>query len=132
MTERTRLTDNFYLDEFICKCRNCTFPSDEWMDPTFMLRLQHLRDEINIPLFINSGARCRDYNHATMGAKDSGHIVDVHKPAKAADISTSNMSAEQKYLLIKLAIRYQFRGIGIAETFIHIDTKNRKAVWIYK
>lgn len=126
-----QLTEDFWLSEFTCKCGKCAFEADAWMDSLFMLRLQQLRDDFGRPLKITSGARCRDHNRDVGGAPRSGHLVSEGNPARAADIDVSRFSGELRYKLIKLAFRHKFRGVGVADTFLHIDLKNRFAVWTY-
>lgn len=127
--KRVRLSRNFFLDEFQCNCGSCDF--ENLIDGLFVVKLQNIREDVGKPFKLNSAARCEEHNRLVGGYPGSAHLVTKDKPARAVDISTVGWTGEERYLLIKSAIKYGIRGIGIAKTFIHIDTKKRRAVWGY-
>ena len=77
---------NFTREEFICPC-GCGF--DE-IDPLLVSTLQRLRDEVQRPVVVNSGCRCRSHNAAVNGSKTSQHLK-----GKAADIRIEGMTSQQ-------------------------------------
>ena len=77
---------NFTRDEFACKC-GCGF--DE-IDPLLVSTLQRLRDEVQLPVVVNSGCRCKAHNAAVKGSKSSQHLR-----GKAADIKIDGMTSGQ-------------------------------------
>jgi len=133
---KQKISKNFYLDEFLCKCGKCLYSKhnvgiDDLVELAFMIKLQRIRDDFGLPMSPTSGSRCRAYNKSIGGAIDSGHIVDEKLPGRAVDISTVNYSEGEKYELLRLALKNGMRGIGIGKTFIHVDLKNRRAYWTY-
>lgn len=103
----------FSLDEFKCPC--CKKVE---MNESFLRSLDSLRERIGIPLTINSGFRCDKHNTDIGGSPNSKHRLGL-----AADISTKNMRAKQKYNVIKNAYVVGMTGIGVYETFIHLDCR---------
>lgn len=106
-------TNNFSKSEFDCPC--C---GKNEMDINHVKRLQVLRDELNRPLSINSGYRCEIHNEEVGGVTGSRHLIGI-----ASDIDTEDFGYSQLYELIKYAIVLGFRGIGIGENFVHLDTR---------
>lgn len=121
------LTKNFSEDEIRCKC-GCGLAA---IDPQFMNLLQALRDAYGKPLRIVSGVRCLSHNKAEGGAEHSQHVSDPAsgKVCNAVDIAVG--SGSDRYKLITLATRI-FTGIGVAKTFLHVDSRKTEAVcWLY-
>ena len=77
---------NFTRDEFACGC-GCGFDD---IDPLIVSTLQRLRDEVQRPVIVNSGCRCRSHNAAVKGSKSSQHLR-----GKAADIKIEGMTSQQ-------------------------------------
>lgn len=112
----------FTLEEFACKETNANRIS-----PTFVTRLDNLRHLCNFPFTITSGYR--DPRHSAEVNKPEGS-KGQHTLGIAADIAVSN--GEQKYLIVKHAIALGFTGIGIAKTFVHVDTRaTTPVIWTY-
>ena len=137
MENQHKISKNFYLEEFLCRCGNCRYseldiPVDQLLSDDFVKRLQLVRDEIGKPFKINSGARCYQHNALCGGAPESAHLVTGLIPCSAADISTRGWSGRLKYKLIQSALDNKIRGIGVAKHFIHLDMKfKRIALWGY-
>ncbi len=117
------ITKNFSKKELSCPC--C---SKMEMKASFIERLQKLRDVLASPLVITSAYRCKKHNDSLPGsARHSQHMDGV-----AVDIACSDASF--RFLLIAEAVRQGFRGIGIAKTFIHLDSREEPSpvvVWTY-
>lgn len=119
-----RLSSNFTDHEFKCPCCNKVD-----MNSNTIYQLQKLRDSFGFPIHINSGYRCESHNKTVGGAKNSQHVL-----GRAVDISTTNLTGAQKHQLLTLILRLgTFKGVGIASTFIHVDTRdsNVPVMWTY-
>lgn len=113
-----KLSNNFKLKEFECKCGKC---EKTIVDAKLVNLLQKIRDKYNKPVLINSGYRCAAHNKAVGGAANSQH---TH--GKAADIVVKGIkpSAVADY-----AETIGFKGIGRYSSFTHVDTRSKKARW---
>jgi zinc D-Ala-D-Ala carboxypeptidase len=117
------LTRSFKVSELRCKCGcgRCE------MDPKFMEVLQKLRDTVRFPLTITSGFRCDKHNRAVGGASSSMHKIGI-----AADIDLTSLTEKQRSVLIDaIKLMPEIRGVGVATSFVHIDTRTTKAEWKY-
>lgn len=122
-----RLTANFSLDEF--KCNDGTQVPEHLMDNVIALAeaLQVLRDEIGLPIHINSAYRTPAYNLSVGGSKRSQHLV-----AKAADIVARGMSPTEVREIIERLIsegKMPQGGLGKYDSFTHYDIRGTKARW---
>ena len=109
---------NFERDEFICPC-GCGFDD---VDPLLVSTLQRLRDEVQRPVVVNSGCRCRSHNAAVKGAPQSQHIR-----GKAADIKIEGMTSREifdvlrrLYLDGELYVGYVYAINGAS---VHVDVR---------
>jgi len=102
----------FSLYEFECPCCNRVM-----LSPDILTRINHLRNIINRPIYINSGYRCKEENQRVGGVPGSYHLLGM-----AVDIHVKNI------LLTDLLIYAQgigFNGIGFYEnkSFLHLDIR---------
>jgi uncharacterized protein YcbK (DUF882 family) len=110
----------FVWSEFDCKH---TGLND--MDPAFIHKLDDLRHTCGIPFRITSGYR--DVTHPAEAKKPA---PGMHTKGKAVDIAVN--SGAERYLIVQEAIKAGFTGIGIAKSFIHLDTrKSMPVIWTY-
>lgn len=117
---RESLTKNFYRDEFACKGKNCCGHSAP-IDLTHVNILETFRCLLDIPLHVNSGFRCLIYNRS-IGSNDNSQ----HPKGVAADIKIpENINIE---LMLTIAIEL-FGGVGIYDTFFHLDNGPRRKHW---
>lgn len=91
-----------------------------------MFALDALRGVLGHSISINSGYRTPEHNNAVGGAPRSQHL-----DGNAFDVSTKGWTKDQRANLIKYARKLGFTGVGIAQTFVHIDMAPRTAAWIY-
>ena len=113
-----RLSANFRRSEFACWC-GCGFDD---VDPRLVQRLQHLREQLNAPIVVNSGCRCAEHNESVGGRPQSQHLL-----GKAADIRVPGRSpAEVKAVAESMNL---FTGIGIYATFVHLDVGDVTRRW---
>jgi len=112
----------FKTEDFACQETNANRIS-----PAFITRLDNLRDLCGFPFIITSGYR--DPSHSAEVNKPIGS-KGQHTAGIAADIRVRN--AEQRFLIVKHAIALGFTGIGVAKTFVHVDTRTTTPViWTY-
>lgn len=117
--EDQRITENFTVAECACRCGCGMLP-----DPAFMVQVQAFRDRWGKPFSPTSAARCPSHNKDVGGSEQS-----YHKLGRAFDIPVE--SGRERYRMVALAIHMGFNGIGVAETFIHIDNRDKPAMWTY-
>ena len=119
--KREKLSDNFYRDEFACKC-GCGRAA---INLYLVECLQRVRDIVDVPIIINSGYRCPAHNKAIKGSQQSRHMLGL-----AADIRAHSeyypdeiATVIEKYIL---EITDGFIGLGVYETFVHFDVLRAK------
>jgi uncharacterized protein YcbK (DUF882 family) len=117
---RAQLSKNFFADEFACKC-GCGIGQ---MNTAFIAKLQLFRDAWGKPMKVTSGLRCLRRNIEEKGKPSSRHLIGM-----AADIL---VAPEDRWQFVRLAFELDFRGIGVGETFIHLDGRSATpALWVY-
>lgn len=115
---RIKVSPNFILSEFECShCKAVKLSSD------LLNKLQDLRNQLGRPIQVNSGYRCPEHNTNVGGAKNSLHLT-----GKAADISLRNLDIDP-IELADFAEEIGFKGIGLYNTFIHLDVRDGRARW---
>ena len=109
---------NFKRDEFVCPC-GCGFDD---IDPLIVTTLQRLRDEVQRPVVVNSGCRCKSHNAAVKGSKSSQHLR-----GKAADIKIEGLTSIQiidvirrLYLDGEIYVGYVYAINGAS---VHVDVR---------
>lgn len=117
----------FHASEFTCHC-GC---GANLMEPTYIHKLDELRDRCGFPLIVTSGYRCPDHNAKVSSTGRSG----PHTSGRAADVQADRQRA---YELLRLALEMGFAGIGIKQhgssRFIHLDDLTdgvRPTIWTY-
>ena len=116
-----QLSENFNLQEFECtgEGHNHVKVCRELVD-----KLQELRERLGRPIMINSAFRCEERNREVGGADESQHLT-----GRAVDISMRNQDISHGELK-SLAQGIGFTGIGLYDTFVHLDTREgQAAVW---
>lgn len=111
-----KLSKNFKVSEFSCKCSKC---SETLIDLDHVAKLQKLREDLNSPITINSAFRCESHNKAIGGAKNSQHLLGI-----ATDIVVKGMSPDEVADACE-----NFDGLGRYDTFTHIDSRGKLARW---
>lgn len=117
-------TKNFRVSEFACKC-GC---GKDDIDQRVMDMAQVIRDELGVPVKVNSGCRCPGHNAKVSGVKGSKHTKGL-----AADLSCSLGSAKMFEAVKKLHAEGKLPALDYCikyKTFIHIDCGGkRKSLW---
>jgi len=123
----TKLGKYFNSNEFDCHCGQC---DTTLIDPTLVTRLEILRDALGAPIVILSGYRCsvRQQQLRDQGLETSKG-VSSHETGKAVDIYSRGFSGS--HLAFK-ALESNFKRIGEAFNWIHVDVKEGQARWDYK
>ena len=124
------MTENFKKSEFECKC-GCEMPKDVLVNITKLAnQLQYVRDNVALPITINSAYRCETHNKSVGGSLNSQHLQ-----GKAADIVINGLDPvldTYDYLddLMRTGEILQ-GGLGMYKTFTHYDFRKNKARWNY-
>lgn len=111
------ISKNFNRSEFACKC-GCGMDT---VDTGLLFMLQDIRDKFG-PIMINSANRCETHNKSVGGSDAS-----QHKKSRAADIVPLVASLEEVARYIDQS--YSNCGLGVYNSFIHVDSRNHKARW---
>lgn len=104
---------------------DCQETGENEMDPEFIRKVDELRSAVGRPLYVTSGYRSP--NHSIEAKKSQ---PGTHAHGIACDIKVSG-GAERREL-VKHAFYLGFTGIGVAKTFVHVDTRTTTPVlWAY-
>lgn len=115
-------TKNFKVSEFACKCGCGHNPIDQRV----INMCQAIRDEVGVPVRVNSGCRCKEHNTKVGGVKNSKHLT-----GKAADLSCSKgnkalYAAAQKLFAEGKLPDLDFCRIRGYRSWIHIDCGGKR------
>lgn len=121
-----KLTKNFNLSEFECKC-GCVMPEFVKKNVIELAdNLQVLRDVVG-RLDLTNAYRCKEHNADVGGAVNSQHVK-----GKAADIKSSAIEPSDMAIAVDDLMKtekFKLGGIGIYNTFTHVDTRGSRARW---
>lgn len=110
----------FKLEEF-----NCQHTGENRMEADFLELLDELRERCGFPFHITSG-----YRSPLHPLESVKRTPGTHSQGIAADIGVFN--GHQRYTILKEAINMGFVGIGVADSFVHVDTRAGKPlIWTY-
>lgn len=101
----------FKIEDF-----DCQETGENEMDISFIYKLDHLREACGFPFYITSGYRSS--NHSLEKIKK---FPGQHSRGIAADIRVTG--GAQRMQIIKHATALGFTGIGVAKSFVHVDTR---------
>jgi uncharacterized protein YcbK (DUF882 family) len=131
--ERIKLTEHFYLDEYIPKEIYLSFYSkSKWfLDPRLPILVEEIRKIFGIPLSINDWHQGGKFNYSGYRPPSStvGATYSQHKFGRAADLHFNGVSS---YEPIRNQIRKNFfklKEYGLTtieqdtEGWLHIDTR---------
>ncbi len=109
-------TKNFKASEFACKCCGKNEVQQVLIDSA-----QEIRDELGVPVHINSGYRCEKHNAKVGGVKGSYHAkglaadLSCSLGAKAIFDAIKKLKSEKKLKSTSYHIWYKKKN------FVHID-----------
>ena len=114
----------FRPSEFLLCVPSCYI---EQMDPDFLKRLDEAREIAGFPFVLNSAYRSKEYEIQKKGRSGTSS----HTKGVAVDISC--LTGPYRLRMVLALIQAGFRRIGIAKTFIHVDSDPDKdpSIWIY-
>ena len=114
-----KLSDNFKVNEFAC-----TDGSDAvFVSPELVTILQKIRVKFGRPVHINSAYRTPTKNKAVGGAQYSQHLYGMAADIHIDGVAPKEIAAYAETLLPNTG------GIGIYNTFTHIDVRKVKSRW---
>lgn len=114
--------DYFSPNEF----RNCIPKCEkDQMDKCFLERLNKARRIAGLPFVLNSAFRSSEYD---MQKGRTGN--SYHCKGRAVDIKC--LDSSKRAVIVSALIQAGFRGIGVANTFIHVDDRPLKCMWLYE
>ena len=112
-------TKNFKVSEFACK--HC---GKNEIDQRVLNTAQALREELGVPVRVNSGYRCPAHNAAVGGVKGSNHTKGL-----AADLSSSAGAVKMFAVMKELQKAGKVPDLGYCirygDRFIHVDVVKR-------
>lgn len=119
--EERFVPEYFLRDEF-----KCQHTGNNEIQDKLLRQLDKLRQNCGFPFIITSGYR--DPTHPIEAKKAN---AGTHALGLAADIKVNN--GVERYTIVREAIKLGFRGIGIANTFVHVDVRDSKpsVMWTY-
>jgi zinc D-Ala-D-Ala carboxypeptidase len=104
---------------------DCQETGENKMDEDFLIKLDDLRHACGFPFIITSGYRSPQHSIEMRKTKAGTHSKGI-----ASDIRIH--SGSEGFVIVSKAIKAGFRGIGVAKTFIHLDTrKTMPVIWSY-
>ena len=120
------MTKNFNIKEFECKC-GCKMPEFVKKNVIELAEnLQIIRDEVG-RLDLTNAYRCKDHNSDVGGSTSSQHLV-----GKAADVKSESIKPKEMAQIVNDLMKNEkikTGGIGIYNTFTHIDIRGVRARW---
>ncbi|MBF2753921.1 MAG: peptidase M15 [Gammaproteobacteria bacterium AqS3] len=116
----------FKTDEHQCLCGKCV---NQICHPALYLMLDDVRGSLDEPLVVNSGYRCKEHN-ASVG----GRPLSKHLKGCAVDVATIPMrrgkgTKSEVFRLARIGEQRGFKGIGVYNTWVHLDIRSVRAVW---
>lgn len=114
-----RLSPNFKAREFDCQGGGCcsTTPIDEKL----VDYLQQIRTHFGKPVYVTA-YRCKTHNAKVANAAPNSY----HCYGQAADFHIDGVTPAE---IAKYAESIGIKGIGLYDTFVHIDTRTTKSFW---
>ena len=113
---------HFTNDEFRCKC--CEELPAGGMSTKLLNCLDELREKVGKSVFVSSGYRCPSHNSSVGGVPHSYHCCGM-----AADLFVISLLPVE---VARIALSCGFTGLGIYDTFVHVDVRESDEIIIFK
>lgn len=121
------ISDYFKLAEFRSK-DGADFPQDVLQNlQKLVVNLGVIREEIGLPIHVNSGYRSTEHNKKIGGAKNSYHVKGM-----AADLSVKGVRPSAlKEIIVGLmdSGKITAGGVKAYDTFVHYDIRGKKTLF---
>ena len=118
-----KISTHFSVYEFKCKDNSRVIV----LNKALIDLLEKIRLHYNLPVTINSGYRTVAYNSSIKNASPkSQHIL-----GNAADIVVKGVSPAKVYAWLNSSYPNSL-GLGIYDTFVHVDVREGKSRWDYR
>ena len=114
-----KLSTHFKVKEFACKDGSDAV----LVAPRLVMVLQSIRSHFGVPVVIHSAYRTPQYNKQANGAEHSQHCYGT-----AADISVRGQTPAAVAAYAR-QLMPDWGGVGIYDSFTHIDVREAKADW---
>lgn len=112
---RSKLESNskhFKIEEFKCKCGKCSGYPARVYKHLFEI-LEYLRKELNEPITITSGLRCKTYNDSLKGSIPNSK----HMKGMAADfVCKTSQTLEGRLKIKNLLMKHKYYGYTYSDT----------------
>ena len=110
--------------DFACKCCGLEVCTDDLKQ-----LVDSIREELGLPLIVSSGFRCSKHNKEVGGVANSFHTkglaCDLRLTAK--DNTKANLAKLQA-----IARKLCTGGVGLYDSFVHVDVRGIEANWDYR
>lgn len=117
--DNQKLAENFRAREFDCQGTGCC--AETLIDEQLVEYLQQIRTHFGKPVYLTA-YRCKTHNDRTPNAAPNSY----HIYGRAADFHIDGVAPEE---IAKYAESIGIKGIGLYDTFVHIDTRESKSFW---
>ena len=117
--DSTKLSPNFRAREFDCQGTGCC--AETKIDEKLVQYLQQIRDHFGKPVYVTA-YRCKSHNNRVPNAAPNSY----HIYGRAADFHIDGVKPAE---IAKYAESIGVKGIGLYDTFVHIDTRESKSFW---
>jgi uncharacterized protein YcbK (DUF882 family) len=121
--DRIKINEFFSTHEFSCQCEHVDCVEQK-ISEDLIERLSSLRKSKNTSITITSGFRCKKHQEDIRNSGVSTVVAKVsqHELGNGADVKLKGLSVEEWLEDAKKLFSY----IGIAKTFLHVDTRPAK------
>lgn len=114
-----KVSTNFRVREFACSDGS----DPVFISPKLVTILQKIRTHFGRAVTITSAYRTSKHNAAVGGTTYSQHLYGMAADIKVKGIAPEKVAAYAEKLLPNTG------GIGVYDTFVHVDVRSTKARW---